>query len=145
VEVVASGRVQRNVKPLPEPPLAFAVNEIDVAQADAVVIVTVGPALMVPVTDARGPSHPAALVQDTKNVVVTLRFGENVAPVLTTFPPDAASYHVSVPSQPPADRFTTPGPQRASPVVVGAAGIPLIVPVTGVRALSQPSTVHDTW
>ena len=107
----------------PEPPLGFAVNEIDVAQADALVIVTVGLELIVPVTGARAPSH-SLIVHDTKKVVVVVRFGEKVDPVLTTLPPDAASYHVNVPpSQPLADKLTTPGSHLAAPVVVGAGGV----------------------
>jgi hypothetical protein len=75
VEVVASGRVQRNVKP-PEPPLAFAVNEIDVAQADAVVIVTVGGAPTVTVRVQK-------LVPPPEPVMSSLKVNDPAEPAFT--------------------------------------------------------------
>jgi hypothetical protein len=102
---------------------------------------------MVPVTLVRPLSQPNALLHDTYQVVVELIFGAKVVPRLTTVPPEAALYQIKVSqfAPPEAPTCTTPGPQIASGVVVGAAGIGLMVPVTGVRPLSQvKALLHDT-
>ena len=75
---------------------------------------------------------------------MVVRFGENVVPVLTTFPPEAASYQVNVPVQPPADKLTTPGPHRAAPVVVGAAGDAFTVTVRVQKLVPPPEPVMSS-
>ena len=53
-------------------------------------------------------------------------------------PPVGTVYHRYCPAAPPAaESVTAPVPQRAALVVVGAAGIVLMVAVTAVRVLSQ--------
>jgi hypothetical protein len=53
-------------------------------------------------------------------------------------PPDATVYHRYWPAAPPlAESVTVPVPHRAAAVVVGAAGIELMVAVTGERVPSQ--------
>lgn len=57
--------------------------------------------------------------------------------MLTTVPPDDASYHLSVPpSHPLADKFTVPGPHRVSPVVDGAPGRGLTVTLAELEQVS---------
>ena len=65
----------------------------------------------------------------------------NDAPVEILTPPVAATYHMAVPVAQVAPNVTVPVPQIASPLVVGAFGIELMVAVTGVLFDSHPSVV----
>ena len=69
----------------------------------------------------------------------------NGLPVPTCVPPEAASYHLSVPVQPVAERLIVPGPQREFAMPLGTDGIAFIVAVTADLLLSQPDAlVQDT-
>jgi hypothetical protein len=144
--------------PIDEPPLATSYHVRVPVQFDAVKLRVPGPqrdtppavgaigiVFTVPVTCVLGLIHPFASVQLTQKLVVEARFGEYVGPVLTNVPPDDALYQLRVPpTQPLADKLTTPGPHSEPLVTVGAAGIGLTVTTKGGDVAEHPFTVTDT-
>ncbi len=57
-------------------------------------------------------------------------------------PPVETVYQFTVPAQPVTDNATVPVPHLDPGTAIGAAGIGLIVAITGVLLLSHPFTVH---